>query len=247
MFISDWDLPIWPPSIQMGETAGIFLASILLRDAPSSVYKISTTPALSHALWFAKSYLELNHRIRRYTEGPLRVQRVARRRSSQPVQRVYWPFCWLTCIYLAGVMADSMRNAICAETQTSKVPTRVALLYISLFCELGADYMEQFQPGLSFSPDDRAEVSARSCYKILMKQSTRLHDKNFQPGLSFSPVWATRAETSARAEIQLAIKILTFNRFSPGWTRPCNRRVFFSPVIRAETQPGLKLLHVIGP
>ena len=97
-------------------------------------------------------------------------------------------------------------------------------------------------------------VSARSCYKILMKQSARLHDKHFElPGLSFSPVWnfspvwATRAETSARAEIQLAIKILTFNRFSPGWTRPCNRRVFFSPVIRTETQPGLKLLHVIGP
>ena len=62
------------------------------------------------------------------------MQYLARRRSSQPVQRVYWPFCWLTCIYLAGVMADSMRNAICVATQTSKVPTRVALLYISLFC-----------------------------------------------------------------------------------------------------------------
>ena len=57
------------------------------------------------------------------------MQYLARRRSSQPVQRVYWPFCWLTCIYFAGVMADSMRNAICAATQTSKVPTRVALLY----------------------------------------------------------------------------------------------------------------------
>ena len=62
------------------------------------------------------------------------MQYLARRRSSQPVQRVYWPFCWLTCIYLAGVMADSMRNAICVATQTSKLPTRVALLYISLFC-----------------------------------------------------------------------------------------------------------------
>ena len=41
MFICEWETPIWPPSIQMGETAGIFLASILLRDAPSSVYKIS--------------------------------------------------------------------------------------------------------------------------------------------------------------------------------------------------------------
>ena len=30
----------------MGETAGIFLASILLRDAPSSVYKISMTSAV---------------------------------------------------------------------------------------------------------------------------------------------------------------------------------------------------------
>ena len=29
-----------------------------------------------------------------------------------------------------------MRNAICAATQTSKVPTRVALLYVSLFCDL---------------------------------------------------------------------------------------------------------------
>ena len=27
-----------------------------------------------------------------------------------------------------------MRNAICAATQTSNVPTRVALLYISLLC-----------------------------------------------------------------------------------------------------------------
>ena len=62
------------------------------------------------------------------------MQYLARMRSSQPVQRVYWPFCWLTCIYLAGVMADSMRDAICVATQTSKVPTRVALLYISLFC-----------------------------------------------------------------------------------------------------------------
>ena len=63
------------------------------------------------------------------------MQYLARRRSSQPVQRVHWPFCWLTCIYLAGVMADSMRNAICVATQTSKLPTRVALLYISLFCD----------------------------------------------------------------------------------------------------------------
>ena len=32
VFISEWELPIWPPSIQMGETAGIFLASILLKE-----------------------------------------------------------------------------------------------------------------------------------------------------------------------------------------------------------------------
>ena len=42
-FISKWETPTWPPSIQMGETAGIFLASILLtkRDALSSLYEIS--------------------------------------------------------------------------------------------------------------------------------------------------------------------------------------------------------------
>ena len=37
---------------------------------------------------------------------------------------------------LGRVMADNMRNAICAKTQTSKVPKRVGLLYISLFCAL---------------------------------------------------------------------------------------------------------------
>ena len=35
-------------------------------------------------------------------------------------------------IYLAGVMADSMCNAICAATQTSKVPTRVAFCIYSV-------------------------------------------------------------------------------------------------------------------
>jgi hypothetical protein len=36
-FISEWETSTWPPSIQMGVTAGIFLASILLRDALSSL------------------------------------------------------------------------------------------------------------------------------------------------------------------------------------------------------------------
>jgi hypothetical protein len=31
-FISEWELPTWPPSIEMGVTAGIFLASILLKE-----------------------------------------------------------------------------------------------------------------------------------------------------------------------------------------------------------------------
>jgi hypothetical protein len=31
-FISEWETPTWPPSIQMGVTAGIFLASILLKE-----------------------------------------------------------------------------------------------------------------------------------------------------------------------------------------------------------------------
>jgi hypothetical protein len=29
---SKWERPTWPPSIQMGVTAGIFLASILLKE-----------------------------------------------------------------------------------------------------------------------------------------------------------------------------------------------------------------------
>jgi hypothetical protein len=31
-FTSEWETPTWPPSIQMVETAGIFLASILLKE-----------------------------------------------------------------------------------------------------------------------------------------------------------------------------------------------------------------------
>ena len=37
-FISEWETPTWPPSIQMGVTAGIFLASILLKEMRYLVY-----------------------------------------------------------------------------------------------------------------------------------------------------------------------------------------------------------------
>ena len=37
-FISEWETPTWPPSIQMGVTAGIFLASILLKEMRHLVY-----------------------------------------------------------------------------------------------------------------------------------------------------------------------------------------------------------------
>ena len=37
-FISEWETPTWPPSIQMGVTAGIFLASILLNEMRYLVY-----------------------------------------------------------------------------------------------------------------------------------------------------------------------------------------------------------------
>ena len=47
---------------------------------------------------------------------------------------------------------------------------------------LGGDYMESFQPGLSFSPDCRAEILARPKNEILVKYSERLHDGNFSPG-----------------------------------------------------------------
>ena len=39
-FISKWERPTWPPSIQMGVTAGIFLASILLKEMRYLVYII---------------------------------------------------------------------------------------------------------------------------------------------------------------------------------------------------------------
>jgi hypothetical protein len=38
VFISEWETPTWPPSIQMGVTAGIFLASILLKEVRYLVY-----------------------------------------------------------------------------------------------------------------------------------------------------------------------------------------------------------------
>ena len=57
-------------------------------------------------------------------------------------------------------------------------------------------YMESFQPGLSFIPVFRAEISARPKDKILLKHRKQLHDQNS------SPVWAARAEISARAETQ---------------------------------------------
>ena len=47
---------------------------------------------------------------------------------------------------------------------------------------LGPDYMEGFQPGLSFSLVNRAEISARTSYVLLRKQRFRLHDKKFSPG-----------------------------------------------------------------
>jgi hypothetical protein len=37
-FFSEWELPTWLPSIQMGVTAGIFLASILLKEMRYLVY-----------------------------------------------------------------------------------------------------------------------------------------------------------------------------------------------------------------
>jgi hypothetical protein len=37
-FISEWETPTWPPSIQMWVIAGIFLASILLKEMRYLVY-----------------------------------------------------------------------------------------------------------------------------------------------------------------------------------------------------------------
>jgi hypothetical protein len=38
VFLSEWETTTWPPSIQMGVTAGIFLASILLKEMRYLVY-----------------------------------------------------------------------------------------------------------------------------------------------------------------------------------------------------------------
>jgi hypothetical protein len=48
-FISEWETPTWPPSIQMGVTAGIFLASILLKEMRYLVY--------IRYLWFDAGYI----------------------------------------------------------------------------------------------------------------------------------------------------------------------------------------------
>jgi hypothetical protein len=38
VIVSEWETPTWPPFIQMGVTAGIFLASILLKEMRYLVY-----------------------------------------------------------------------------------------------------------------------------------------------------------------------------------------------------------------
>jgi hypothetical protein len=38
VYYSEWETPTWPPSIQMGVIAGIFLASILLKEMRYLVY-----------------------------------------------------------------------------------------------------------------------------------------------------------------------------------------------------------------
>ena len=38
VFISEWERPTWPPYIQMAVTAGIFLASVLLKEMLYLVY-----------------------------------------------------------------------------------------------------------------------------------------------------------------------------------------------------------------
>jgi hypothetical protein len=53
--ISEWETSTWPPSIQMGVTAGIFLASILLKEMRYLVY---ICPFQKNRLWhwFAKTH-----------------------------------------------------------------------------------------------------------------------------------------------------------------------------------------------
>ena len=52
VFISKWETPTWLPSIQMGVTAGIFLASILLKEMHYLVY--------IRYLWYEHLQIELN-------------------------------------------------------------------------------------------------------------------------------------------------------------------------------------------
>ena len=79
---------------------------------------------------------------RRYTEVPLSGatcphfsmsnMRLTGQKAEQPASTA--SLLARKCRWLARAMAVNMRNAICARTQTSKVPTRVGLLFFSLFC-----------------------------------------------------------------------------------------------------------------
>ena len=81
--------------------------------------------------------------------------------------------------------------------------------------------MESFQPGLSFTPISRAEISARPIKdKMLLKHSKRLHDRNFGPG------WV-----SARVEVQATRAEKISSRLT-GWESSC--------IIDGTFQPGLK-------
>ena len=69
--------------------------------------------------------------------------------------------------------------------------------------------MEQFQPGLSFSPDNRAEKYRRLHGRFLRDsaQAEVSHIRIFIPG------WVSnRAETSAWDETQPGLKFLSYNR-----------------------------------
>ena len=85
--------------------------------------------------------------------------------------------------------------------------------------------MEDFQPGLSFSLVNRAEISARTSYVLLRKQRFRLHDKKFQPVMHFYPGFdypdeifipvdrtenrhVTAGRNSARAEVYTRARVL---------------------------------------
>ncbi len=57
--------------------------------------------------------------------------------TGQKVEQPASTVCLLVrkCNRLARKMAANMRNAICVQTQTSKVPTQDILLVSSLFCD----------------------------------------------------------------------------------------------------------------